>query len=389
MSKNRSPLDRPPVPKWYHPSNKPPAPDVLKMHRETKEFKQAQKVFTRGLLKKDTMIDTEADPVELGCFNTRNEAHIELSRFFVHLPTDEQTRQDFMATAFDCVVDYCGPIESCLTIQEQKAWIKKVRQAVESTQLALAAGLSEKDDDNLSIIPKLTLCINEAIRLVVRANNQLPLEESEKEHKQVKSPKTGQTKQIRIRPKATHIGTQTPPPLTGEVAFHANAINIKTLLDDMQESSKNKPATPRAPQSVESTRLSEEPVIADISSTTQTQPETKETTMSNTNAAETIKNTTNDAADTISARAHQAAAAVSSAASKVAGSATTAAHSIQNKVESPSFWAKAKTSLKWTAGIAAIGGVGYFIYTKIKSGDVENLTHEVTEAAQVAAAFFE
>ncbi len=47
-----------------------------------------------------------------------------------------------------------------------------------------------------------------------------------------------------------------------------------------------------------------------------------------------------------------------------------------------------KKVLKWSAGIAAVGGVAYYAYTKIKSGDVENIAEEVTEAAQAAAGFF-
>lgn len=54
-----------------------------------------------------------------------------------------------------------------------------------------------------------------------------------------------------------------------------------------------------------------------------------------------------------------------------------------------SFWAKAKTVAKWGAGVAAIGGIGYLIYNRVKSGDVEGLAEQTAEAANAAASFFQ
>lgn len=48
-----------------------------------------------------------------------------------------------------------------------------------------------------------------------------------------------------------------------------------------------------------------------------------------------------------------------------------------------------KKVLKWGGACAAVVGVAYYAYSKIKSGDVENIAEEVTEAAQVAAALIE
>lgn len=323
-------------------------------------------------------------------------------------PGTHRVRNDFKTRLYQLIEDYYG---SPYQTTNPSHWYRQVTFAIEMAVCSVRE--NRTSDNDRCVVPGLTEAINDAIETCVAERAGLTLEEYRNETPSGETNMTiqdssknasnltavGQAVTDLVSPtNATPVATDIPVISDSAPASASNVQEFQNLVDSFPSTTQSEfPGGVRA-ITLKPARayIHEDGKEVQVDLETMTKKDTTEMNTPDTaaqaastiqSAAAQIPEAAREIHQSVDALASQAARSAQETLNNAGDKLHAAAQTLKGAMKQPSLWGKVRTAAKWTAGIAAVGGVAYVAYRYFKDGQgpVETMSGAVEAAKEVVS----